>query len=196
MSKLLDALFPEIRIRILGATLLRPEKSWFLSELAAFLGTRPSSLQREVESLSQAGILRQWRDGRRLYVKAEQDSPVFQDLVHLLEKTVGIVPTLQDEFSHLAGRIQFAFIYGSVASSQEQTESDIDLMVVGEVGLADLTSTLRSAERRLGRAVNPTVYSSEEFRRKLRKHDHFLTSILNGHKLFIEGDEDELAAVA
>ena len=196
MSKLLDALFPEIRIRILGATLLRPEKSWFLSELAAFLGTRPSSLQREVESLSQAGILRQWRDGRRLYVKAEQDSPVFQDLVHLLEKTVGIVPTLQDEFSHLAGRIQFAFIYGSVASSQEQTESDIDLMVVGEVGLADLTSTLRSAERRLGRAVNPTVYSSEEFRRKLRKHDHFLTSVLKGHKLFIEGDEDELAAVA
>ena len=196
MSKLLDALFPEIRIRILGATLLRPEKSWFLSELAAFLGTRPSSLQREVESLSQAGILRQWRDGRRLYVKAEQDSPVFQDLVHLLEKTVGIVPTLQDEFSHLAGRIQFAFIYGSVASSQEQTESDIDLMVVGEVGLADLTSTLRSAERRLGRAVNPTVYSSEEFRRKLRKHDHFLTSVLKGHKLLIEGDEDELAAVA
>ena len=158
-SKLLDALFPEIRVRILGATLLRSEKSWFLTELAAYLGTRPSSLQREIESLSQAGILRQWREGRRLYIQAQQDSPVFSDLVHLLEKTVGIVPTLQDEFSHLTESINLAFIYGSVASSLEQTESDIDLMIVGTVGLSDLTSTLRNAERRLGRPVNPTVYS-------------------------------------
>ncbi len=121
-SKLLDALFPEIRIRILTATLLRPEKSWYLTELAAFLGTRPSSIQREVESLSEAGILRQWRDGRRLYVAAEQNSPVFPDLVHLLEKTAGIVPTLQDGFSHLAGRIQLAFIYGSVAASRRNKQ--------------------------------------------------------------------------
>ena len=196
MSKLLDALFPEIRIRILTATLLRPEKSWFLTELAGFLGTRPSSLQREVESLTNAGILRQWRDGRRLYVVAATDSPIFPDLVHLLEKTAGIVPTLQEELSHLSGRIQFAFVYGSVATSQEHTESDIDLMVVGSVGLADLTSTLRSAEKRLGRPVNPTVYSTEEFQQKLRKRDHFLTSVLAGHKLFLEGDEDELAAMA
>ncbi len=69
-------------------------------------------------------------------------------------------------------------------------------MVVGSVGLADLTSTLRSAVKRLGRPVNPTVYSTEEFRKKVRKHDHFLTSVLKGNKLFIEGDEDELAAVA
>jgi predicted nucleotidyltransferase len=196
ISKLLDALFPEVRIRILAATLLRPERSWFLTELAAFLGTRPSSLQREIESLSEAGILRQWRDGRRLYVKAEQDSPVFQDLVNLLEKTVGIIPTLQDELSHLSGRIRLAFVYGSVASSQEQTGSDIDLVIVGTIGLADLTSTLRTAEKRLGRPVNPTVYSTEEFRKKVRKHDHFLTSVLAGHKLFIEGGEDELAILA
>jgi len=196
ISKLLAALFPEVRIRILAATILRPEKSWFLTELATFLNTSPSSLQREVESLSEAGILRQWRDGRRLYIAAERDCPIFSDLAHLLEKTAGLIPFMRQEFEPFKKKIQLAFVYGSIAQSLERPDSDIDLMIVGKLGLSDLVPTLRSAEERLGRPVNATIYSIEEFRRKLKTHDHFLTSVLKGNKLFIKGDEHELAAVA
>jgi predicted nucleotidyltransferase len=195
-SSLLTALFPEVRQRILAATLLRPEKSWFLTELATSLGLQPSSLQREVDSLSEAGVLRQWRDGRRLYFAADRACPIFADLARLFEKTAGLVPLLQQDFEPFSDRIELAFVYGSVAQETEQSESDIDLLVVGHIGLADLIPTLRSAEARLGRPVNPTIYSSEEFHRKVRNRDHFLTSVLQTKKLFIKGGDDELAAVA
>jgi predicted nucleotidyltransferase len=195
-STILDALFPAIRMQVLSATVLRPEKSWFLTELAAHLETRPSSLQREIESLSEAGILRQWRDGRRLYFMADSRCPIFPELRGIFEKTAGIVSTLQQEFTPFAERIDAAFVYGSIAEGQERTDSDVDLMIVGRVGLSDLVPALRRAEARLGRPINPMIYSMEEFRRKAVTRDHFLTTVLAGKMLFLKGGKHELAAVA
>ncbi|HEY2003358.1 MAG TPA: nucleotidyltransferase domain-containing protein [Acidobacteriaceae bacterium] len=176
--------------------LLRPEKNWYLTELAAFLHKQPSSLQREMDALSRAGILKQWRDGRRVYVKPNTDSPVFSDLRSLFEKTVGIVSVLQQELKTFGDRIPLAFLYGSIARSEERSESDVDLMVVGSVGLSELVPLLRRSERTLGRQVNPTVFSSKEFVRKLRNEDHFISTVLQDAKLFVKGSEHELEAMA
>src|SRR5271170_3300663 len=91
----LDSLFPVVRQGVLAATLTQPEKWWYLSELAQFLHTRPSSLQRELSSLEQSGILLQRKDGRRTYFKAETRSPIFRELRSIFEKTVGLIPTMK-----------------------------------------------------------------------------------------------------
>jgi predicted nucleotidyltransferase len=176
--------------------LLRPEKIWYLTELAVFLHTQPSSLQREVGVLSRAGILKQWRDGRRVYLKPDTNSPVFPNLKGLFEKTMGIVPLLQQELKSFGDRIPLAFVFGSIARSEEGSESDIDLMVVGSVGLSELVPMLRRTERTLGRPLNPTVFSSREFARKARDEDHFLSTVLLDAKLFIKGSEHELEVMA
>lgn len=194
-SPILEALFSEIRSKILATLLLQPEKRWFLTELAQHLGTSPSSLQREVEALSKAGLLEQTKDGRRVYFRANTNSPVFSDLKGLLEKTAGIISILQEEVNAFGDRIKLAFVYGSTARSEESSESDVDLMIVGNVGLSDLVPSLRRAERRFGRPVNPTVYSSKEFKTKARSQDHFLTTVLRGSKEFVKGNDGELAAV-
>ena len=195
-SPILEALFPDIRSKILAVLLLQPEKRWYLTELASRLETQPSSLQREVEALSKAGLLEQTKDGRRVYFKADTNSPVFSDLRGLLEKTVGLVPILKQEMDAFGERIQLAFIYGSTARSEESSESDVDLMIVGDVGLADLVPSLRRAEQRFGRPVNPTVYSSKEFKAKRKNRDHFLATVLRGAKEFVKGNDGELATVA
>jgi uncharacterized protein len=194
-SPILNALFPNARTKILAVTVTRADKEWYLTELASFLDTSPSSLQRELDALSKAGILEKRRDGRRTYFKADKRSPVFTDLRNLLEKTAGIIPVLKQELAPLQDRIRVAFVYGSVARSQEASDSDIDLMLVGDIGLSDLVPALRSAERSLGRAVNPTVYSTTEFARKAKSHDHFLDTVLKGKKEFVKGAEYELEAI-
>ena len=194
-SPIIDALFPEIRGKILAATLTRPEKSWYLSELSSFLHTQPSSLQREIDALSKAGILEQWRDGRRVYLKPDVLSPAFSDLKNLFDKTAGLVPVLQHVLEELGDGIQVAFLYGSMARSEESSESDVDLMLIGTVGLSEIVPALRRAEVILGRPVNPTVYSIEEFERKARVHDHFLGRVLSGSKQFVKGSEHELEAI-
>jgi predicted nucleotidyltransferase len=191
-SAALDALFPGTRQGVLEATLTHPEKWWYLSELARFLRTGPSSLQRELSSLVVGGILQSRREGGRTYFKADTRSPIFLELSAILEKTAGLIPTLQEALRPFTDRIRCAFVYGSVARSQERATSDIDLIVIGKIGLADLATPLRKAENRLGRDVNVSCYSVSEFRRKVASGDHFLSTVLAGDVRFVKGGEGEL----
>lgn len=191
-SSVLNVLFPQVRQGVLAATLAQPDKWWYLSELADRLGTSPSSLQRELSSLAASGILLHRREGTRAYYKAETKSPVFRELRQLFEKTAGLVPILEQMLKPFGGKIQCAFVYGSVARNQERATSDVDLMVIGGAGLADLSGALRKAEARLGREVNITAYSLEEFRKKIGSRDHFLTAVLRGRKKFVKGGRGDL----
>jgi len=193
--KPLDILFPKIRQAILAATLLHPDRWWYLSDLAKHLGVRPSSLQRELAALAQAGILRRKQDGNRVYFQANTDCPFLPDLQGLLTKTVGVVDVLREALEPFASSLDWAFVYGSIARAEELATSDVDLMLIGPVGLVELTPALRRVEQRLGRPVNPTLYSREEFVTKLHAGHHFLQTVLDGDKLFIVGNPHELATV-
>ena len=195
-SSSIDALFPKTRQAILATTMMRPDRWWYLSDLAKQLGRRPSSLQRELSALVRAGILRRRRDGNRVYFQADPDCPFRVELQGIMAKTAGLVDVLRGSLERLAKRIDWAFVYGSIARSEELSSSDVDLMVIGRVGLADLASALRDAERRLNRPVNPTVYARQEFAKKLKSGHHFLRTVLDGEKLFILGKADELAGVS
>jgi predicted nucleotidyltransferase len=191
-SPILGALFPGVRQQILATTLLAPERSWFLSELAEHLGTSPSSLQREVESLAKSGILTRRQDGRRTYYQADTTSPVFGDLRSLFSKTAGIVPVLKAELERFADKIKWAAIYGSVARGEERGKSDIDLLIVGSVGMTELVPVLRRLEGRFGREVNVTRYSLGEFLTKRSGGNRFLNSVLKGKLISVIGSADEL----
>ena len=193
---ILDALFPTIRAGVLSATLLQPEHWWFMTELARHLNTTPSSLQRELESLVSVGLLLRRQDGRRTYFKANADSPLFRDLRGLLDKTSGIVPTLKSALTRFDERIELAFLYGSIARGEEHSASDVDLAIVGTLKQIDLLPALRKLEARLGREVNVTLFSPEEFRRKLAAEDHFLHSVLKGKTIPLKGTLNELEETA
>jgi predicted nucleotidyltransferase len=193
---ILDALFPTIRAGVLSATLLQPEHWWFMTELARHLNTTPSSLQRELESLVSVGLLLRRQDGRRTYLKANADSPLFRDLRGLLDKTSGIVPTLKSALTRFDERIELAFLYGSIARGEEHSASDVDLAIVGTLKQIDLLPALRKLEARFGREVNATLFSPEEFRRKLAAEDHFLHSVLKGKTIPLKGTLNELEETA
>lgn len=192
-SPLLNALMTGIRQRLLSATLLRPDKSWYLRELAEFLSVSPSSIQRELAGLTNAGILKRSVDGNRTYFQADPDCPILPQLQEILVKTVGIVDLLRDQLEPLVKDISLAFIYGSIAAGSEVSQSDIDLMVIGKVGLSDVAAALKPAEERLGRSINPVILSVPEARRKLRDKQHFIETVCKGPKLFIVDKDHELA---
>jgi DNA-binding transcriptional ArsR family regulator len=185
----LDVLLPKTRQGILAATLVQPEKAWYVSELARRMGVPASSLQRELHDLSEVGILKTYRQGRMVYYQANTDSPVFSDLRGLLIKTAGFVDILARALKPLAARLRTAFVYGSVAAGSEQSDSDVDLMVVGQVSPKDLALPLRRARDLLGRNINPTVYTPDEFDKKRAASDPFLKQVLGRPKLFVLGKQ-------
>jgi predicted nucleotidyltransferase len=191
----LDALLPSVRQGILGAVLLQPEREWYLSDLASHLHRTPSSLQRDLARLTGAGILRRRRDGNRVYFQADSDCPIYPELRQILIKTAGLADVLRGVLAPFRDRIRVAFVHGSVARGDEAAGSDVDLMVIGGVGLADLARPLREASRRLGRDVNPTVYAPEEFAEKAHAGHHFVSKVIARQKLFVAGAENDLEEI-
>jgi uncharacterized protein len=189
----ITALMPERRAQILSALIMHPNKSWYLHELAESLKTSPSSLQRELQILSEAGILNRQKSGNRVYYTARQDSPIFPELKMLFTKTTGVVDVLRDSFAPFRRQIKLAFIYGSVASGTETPESDVDVFIVGDTTLWDLAPCLQQAEKMLGREVNPVVFTEKELRKKLKTDNNFLNQVSGEDVLFIFGDSNAKA---
>jgi predicted nucleotidyltransferase len=184
-----DALMPRMRQALLRLTYGNPERWWYLSELAAALGTSPSSLQRELASLSAAGILKMKPDGRRTYYRANEKAPVYEELRGLVRKTMGIAAEVEAALEPLRQKIDLALIYGSVARSEEHAESDVDLLVVADdLTLEELYRTTEVAERHLQRKVSPTLYTRTEFARRRRSKNPFLDKVLRGPKIVLVGD--------
>jgi predicted nucleotidyltransferase len=196
-KKALAPLFPTVRREVLGTILLHPKQSWYLSELVRHLDRAPSQLHRELTALTDAGILKRRVEGRQTYFAANPACPYLPELSGLLRKLMGSEHVLRAALEPLRDKIQSAFIYGSVARGEETAESDIDLMVIGEIGISDLVPALREAEKALGREINPTIYPPRELARKLKSGHHFIRSVLNdSSKTFVLGTHRELEKAA
>jgi DNA-binding transcriptional ArsR family regulator len=192
---ILDSLFPRTRQAILSAILLRPDKWWYLTDLAKHLGVSPSSLQRELASLVNGDLLINRKDGKRVYYKVNQGCLIVAELQVIFVKASGIVDVINSPLKRFSGKIEIAFVYGSVARTEELSTSDVDLMIVGDVGLADLAPGLRRAEKALSREINPTIYSSEEFLQRRKEGDSFIDTVLSDSKIFLKGNDSELEAL-
>ena len=195
-NKMLDALFPRTRQNILAALLLSPARRWYLSDLAQCLGVPPSSLQRELASLAEAGILCREADGNRVYYQANAAFALLPELQSIFAKTVGLADQIRAALEPYETQVDLAFIFGSVARGERTAQSDVDVLVVGSVGMADLALPLRELERALQIPVNVTLFTLSEFWEKRRRNNHFLQTILRGQKIFLKGSEHELANAA
>jgi DNA-binding transcriptional ArsR family regulator len=191
-SPLLSAIFGPTTQGVLSATVLRPEREWYLSDLATHLGVRPSSLQRTLAKLSAAGILHRRKNGNRVYYRADPSCPILAELSGILTKTSGIAEPLRDALAPLARKIILGFMHGSVAEGRERSESDVDLILVGDVSNGDVALALRPLQERLGREVNVTRYTLREFAAKISSRNHFLSSVLQKPRIFLIGSEHEL----
>jgi predicted nucleotidyltransferase len=191
------ALFGTTRQAVLRTLFGHPEQRFYQRQLIRMLSAGTGAVQRELATLVEAGIVTRTVEGRQTYFQANAGSPVFAELRSLIRKTFGVVEVLRNALQPLSGSIRLAFIYGSVAAASEKAGSDIDLLLVGDrISLDDVVSALSEAQELTGREVNPSAYSSAEFRRKLTEGQHFLTRVIRGPKLFLIGSEGELTRLA
>ena len=166
-------------------------RDYHLRELSRRSGLALRTVQQELARLAKAGLVTARRDGNRVYYQANQQNPVYGDLRSIVLKTAGLVGVLQGALQ-IPG-IEFAFVFGSVASGKAHADSDVDLMIIGTLGLRSVAQVLSGLAERVGRELNPHVMKSEEFARRKHTADHFISSVLDSPRLFVIGSEDELA---
>ena len=189
-------LFGQIRGAVLALLYGHADKSFYVRQIARHVNASVGAVQRELEKLAQVDLIVRTAVGNQVFYQVNQLSPVFAEMRTLVSKTVGIFNVLCSALEQLADRVTIAFVYGSVARQEEKSESDVDLMIIGCVELDDVLARLSDVETTLGRAVNPTPYSEDEFKKKLGEGNHFLNAVVKGDKVFLIGNEDELRKMA
>jgi DNA-binding transcriptional ArsR family regulator len=153
-------------------------------------GLADATVRQELKRLSGLGVVAARPDGNRTYYRANTQHPLYPDIRNLVLKTDGLVEILRTALD--APEIRLAFVFGSIAVGTATAESDVGLMVIGTISLRRLSKLLSGVDTRMGREINPHVFTAEEFRQRKKTRDHFLSTVLAAPKLFVRGNEDEL----
>jgi len=186
----------KLRAKVIGWLLTHPEERFSVRQLADLLQRDPTNTGRELARLASLGVLTCAVEGRQKHYQANANSPVFNELRGLALKTTGLADVVRAALEPLGDRVRLAFVFGSMARGEAGASSDVDLLVVGDVSLAELVRALGPAQTALGREVNPAVYPPGEFRSKLAQKHPFLSRAVRGPRLAIVGGERELERLA
>ena len=197
-SGIASALFSKVRQRVLAVLFGNTNRSFYANELIALAQSGTGAVQRELVTLSEAGLLTVKRQGNQKHYQANADAPVFAELRGLVLKTMGLADVLRAALAPLAPRIELAFVYGSVAKQQDTADSDIDVMIMSTgLGYADVFGALeKSATATLGRKVNPTLYTPAEMTKRMSQDNAFVTRVLRQPKIWLIGNEEQLNAAS
>lgn len=190
-----DALFTKVQQRVLAVLFGNPGRSFYANEIIALAGSGTGAVQRELARLAGAGLLKVSRTGNQKHYQANSAAPIFEELRGIVLKTSGLVDLLYAALAPVAPEILAAFVFGSTAKGKDAAGSDIDLFVISEsLSYSDLFSTLEEAGARLGRKVNPTIYTGKDLAARRRQGNAFVNRILSQPKLWVIGNEDGLPA--
>jgi len=179
------SLFGRTRQTLLALLYSRADEEHLQESLIQLAGLGRGTVQRELDFLARAGVVRRTRRGRQVYFQANAQSPIYAELRGLVVKTSGVADVLRGALAQLSARISVAFVYGSVAKGSERRGS-----------FAEVSEVLGEAQKTIGREVNPSVYTVRDFGAKVKAKNHFLRTVLRAEKIFLIGDGDELARLA
>ncbi|MEX2507115.1 MAG: nucleotidyltransferase domain-containing protein [Pseudohongiellaceae bacterium] len=191
MSQLSDALFTETQQQVLGLLYGQPDRSFYIKEILRLTGMGVATIKRELDRMLAAGILSMTRIGNQHHYQANSQCPIYGELLGIVKKTFGVTEVIRRALEPLAEKIDRAFIFGSVASGKENAASDIDLLIIGEVGFAELVSALYPVQASLGREVNPKIYRQEEWTRMKNARDTFVVEVMTTPRIDVIGGGDE-----
>jgi predicted nucleotidyltransferase len=186
-----NVLFSGVRQRVLTLLFGQSDRSFYSNEIEKLGKTGRGSLQRELERMTASGLITMTVIGRQKHYQANKSSHIFHEIKSIVLKTFGLSDVLREALLDYAEAIRYAFIYGSVAKDTDTTSSDIDVMVIADgLTYSQLYEALTKTEETLGRKVSPTLYSSEDFQKKVQADNHFVTRVLEQPKIVLIGNEN------
>ena len=193
-TNLAGALFSGTQQRVLAWLFGQPERSFYATELIGLAAAGSGAVQRELARLEHSGLVTVRAVGNQKHYQANPAAPIYAELCGIVQKTVGLAEPLRAALAPLAARIRAAFVYGSVAKREDTVSSDIDLMLISDdLAYADLYAALEDVSTRLGRTVNPTIYTPQELAKRAKRKDAFVTRVLAQPMIWLIGGDSVLS---
>ncbi len=190
MNRLAEILSSRARAEIFRLLFRGANEEFHIREIQRRSGLNDSTIRQELRKLVRLDLVQGRRDGNRVYYGANRENSLYADIRSIVLKTIGLADALKDALQD--DRIRIAFVFGSIAKGEEKAGSDVDLMVIGALGLRHLTKLLSGVSEKIGREINPHVFAEDEFQKRIESKEHFISNVLKSPKIFIIGSDNDL----
>ena len=188
-----ELMFGAYRRKLLGLLLMRPDERYHVRELARMSEIPVGSIHRELKTMAEAGLLIRDQVGNQVFYQADQSCPIYEELASIFRKTSGLASLVCDHLDEISDRIDFAVVFGSMASGRQKSVSDVDILILGNIELIDVVRALSPLGQTLRREINPVVMTADHFSAQVMKKDRFALRVIEGPKILVIGDADEFA---
>lgn len=190
-NNILKTLFSsEVRINILSHFFMHPDEGYYIRQLEKILKKPVSNIQKELVKLEKIDLLSSSVEGNQKRYILKNEFPLYDELRNIFIKTTGLSDLIRDSL-HLIKKIEFAFIYGSFATGDETSQSDVDLMIVGNVSDIIINKSIKEVEKQINRMINYSIYSKGEIEKRISANDNFIKTILEAPIILIIGNKDD-----
>ena len=188
-----ELMFGAYRRKLLGLLLMRPDERYHVRELARMSEIPVGSIHRELKTMAEAGLLIRDQVGNQVLYQADRSCPIYEELASIFRKTSGLASLVCDHLDEISDRIDFAVVFGSMASGRQKSVSDVDILILGNIELIDVVRALSPLGQTLRREINPVVMTADHFSAQVMKKDRFALRLIEGPKILVIGDADEFA---
>jgi predicted nucleotidyltransferase len=190
-------LFPSpVLVNVLCLFLTKPEHNYYQREIAEATGHSLLQVQHALERIEKTDLISREKNGNRVYYQAKRAHPAFNDLQQAFLKTDALAYFLNTALEPINEKLQLAFVFGSLAKGNATTESDIDLFLLGDIGLTEVSATMAEVTDRLKREFNPVIMSQTDYTERFRKQNRFAVELRETPEIWLKGTQDEFRAMA
>lgn len=193
MASLKDLFVSRVRVKLVQIFLSQPKEIFYVRQLVRKTGEEINAVRRELARMETKGMASRETRGNRVYYGFKKGYLFYDELLRLTTKTTGLGGEIIKSRNKI-GKIKFAMIAGKFVRKKKHEQQDVDLLVIGEIVLPQLAAVVRGYESKLGREINYTVMTQEEFSFRKKRRDPFITSILLGSRIMLIGDEEEMVS--
>lgn len=193
MAHLSDFMLSKVRVKLMELFFSNPSEMWYVRELTRLTNEEINAVRRELARMLEVGLLVSENRGNRLYYRLSNHYDFFQELLTLVAKTTGLGGEIKKNRKKL-GSLEYVMFSGNFARFGKRANSDVDILIVGDVVLPELTALIKKEEEKRGYEINYSVISRDEFIFRKERRDPFIKEVLSGARVVIIGNEDEMLA--
>lgn len=186
-----DLMVSKVRAKLLQTFLAKPKEMFYVRQLVRLTGEEINAVRQELQRMERLGMVKKENRGNRIYYWFVKEYPLYQDILSMVCKTIGLGGEILKKKGKL-GNIRYALISGRLAKGLPPKPEGVDLLVIGEINLPGLAEIVKEEEKILGREVNYSVMTKEEFDFRKKRRDPFLLSILADSRIMLIGEEENL----
>jgi hypothetical protein len=191
MDHLQDFMISRVRVKVLECFFAHPNEMFFVREITRQTHEEINAVRRELDRMTNSGLLRSEDRGNRLYYCINKNYLFFPELLRMVAKSTGLGQKLFRLRKKL-GDVRFLMFSGKFVQTDLSHRSEVDVLVVGDIVLAELEAIMKEEEKNIGHEINYTVLANDEFEFRKQRRDPFLMEVLYGTRIMIIGNEEDL----